>query len=642
MLRLAQPLLLLTFLTRDTITSPIRTSLIMKSSKPDFQANYVFPYNFIGGTDGLTSHLNRLQREASKNGDIKFIFPDGGEHRTYSPLFYIAAGNKLHTDFGEGDGGNVHVAEGKDLECAIEDILEKCYTKETLAGLWKAMNNVYPRVEGPRAVFQEPVLSTGLPEVLMPDFTIHLKELGDKVPVHSVKVHRFLLPIRIAYFKTQFSSAFRDAHAAEATFYTEEFTNCGLWAVISYVYGTELWSIFESYELDKHMNCSPISPSGSPDCSLYKTPGAKMPPVEIIDRLFEIVRAADFLQITDLKHWAHYSIVRMAHEFTCVGASCAHIVPYVLDRVYNCEVSDTWIFNKGLGLLSTRGMKGLWKRPLLKCNDAIITALVTRVCEEMSSNEQKMVEIYLRVHAHASLVATSDLKEDWHRKIIDPLLDHGALMAADKLDSSKITGPISIVLKAATPVKPGIHDLVTRATSPKTINQRNCPRIFRGIRRLEKAIAPIKSEALHEAKEALAVWLRKNWLTLSLTPAPNGREGNYFSTWDDKDQQRLATELKISVPELLAQEATNGGRKVRSSYAYDPAFRKVRSNFWEKGGSGSRGRRGGSGREDGKSKAAVAVDGWGNEGLSETGAEKGSLAGGRAVGGPADGGEVVF
>ncbi|PUU73638.1 hypothetical protein B9Z19DRAFT_1134844 [Tuber borchii] len=614
----------------------------MKSSKPQFQAYDVFPYDFMDGPDGLRPHLNQLQKDASKNGDIKFIFPDGEEYRTYSPLFYIAAGNKLHTDFGEGDGRNIHVAEDKDLERVIEKILEKCCAKETLEGLWKAMNDVYPRVEEPRAVFKEPVLSTGLPEVLMPDFTIHLKEMGDKVPVHSVKVHRFLLPIRIAYFRAQFSSAFRDAHATEATFYTEEFTNCGLWAVISYVYDTELWSMFGNYELDKHMNCSPVSPGGSPDCSLYKTPGAKMPPVEIIDRLFEIVRAADFLQITDLKHWAHYSIVRMAHEFTCIGASCANIVPYVLDRVYNCEVSDNWIFNKGLDLLSTRGIKGLWKRPLLKCNDAIITALVTKVREEMSANEQKMIEIYLRVHAHASLVATSDLKEDWHQKIIDPLLDHGALIAADKLDSSKITRPISTVLKAPTPVKPGIHDLITRAASPKTINQRNCSRVFRGIRRLEKDIAPTKFEALHEAKETLIAWLRKNWLTLSLTPAPDGHEGNYFSTWDDRDQQRLAAELKISVPELLAQEATNGGRRVRNSYAYDPAFGKVRSNFWEKGGSGSRGRRGGSGREDGKSKVVVAVDEWGNEGLSETGAEKGSLTGERVVGGPAGGGEMVF
>ena len=612
----------------------------MKSSKPQFQAYDVFPYDFMDGTDGLKPHLNQLQKDASKNGDIKFIFPDGEEHCTYSPLFYIAAGNKLHTDFGEGDGRNIHVAEDKGWQCVIKGLLEKCYTKETLEELWKAMNDEYPRVEGPRAGFQDPVLSTRLPEVLMPDFTIHLKELGDKVPVHSVKVHRFLLPIRMAYFKTQFSSAFRDAHATEATFYTEEFTNCGLWAVISYVYGTELWSMFGSYELDKHMNCSPVSPGGSPDCSLYKTPGAKTPPVEIIDRLFEIVRAADFLQITDLKNWAHYSIVRMAHEFTCVGASCAYIVPYVLDQVYNCEVSDNWIFNKGLGLLSTRGIKSLWKRPLLKCNDAIITALVTKVREEMSASEQKMIEIYLRVHAQVSLVATSEMKEDWHRKIIDPLLDHGALIAADKLDSSKIIRPISTVLKAATPVKPGIHDLITRAASPKTVNQRNCSRVFRGIRRLEKEIAPTKSEALHEAKETLIAWLRKDWLTLSLTPALDGHEGNYFSTWDDRDQQRLALELKISVSELLAQEATNGGRKVRNSYAYDPAFRKVKSNFWEKDGSGSRGRRGGSGREDGKSK--VVVDEWGNEGLSETGAEKGSSAGERVVGGPAGGSEMVF
>ncbi|KAG0644105.1 hypothetical protein HOY80DRAFT_218084 [Tuber brumale] len=546
----------------------------MRSSKSHFQAYDVFPYDFIDGTDGLMSHLSRLRKDSSENGDIRFIFSDGDEHRTYSPLFYIAAGNKLHTDFGEGDGRNVHVPEGKDLECVIEDILGKCCTKETLAGLWKAMNDVYPQAEGPRAAFQEPVLSAGLPEVLMPDFTIHLKEPGDKVPVHSAKVHRFLLPIRIAYFKTQFSSAFRDAHATEATFYTEEFTNFGLWAVISYVYDAELWSMFGSYELDKHMNSSPVSPGGSPDCTLYNTPSTKTPPVEIIDRLFEIVRAADFLQITDLKHWAHYSIVRMAHEFTCVGARCAHIVPYVLDQVYNCEVSDTWIFNKGLDLLSGRGIKGLWKRPLLKCNDAVITALVTKVREEMSASEQKMVEIYLRIHKHASLVATSNLREDWHQKIIDPLLDYGALIAADKLDSSKIIGPISTVLKATTIAKPGIHDLITRAASPKTINQKNCPRIFRGIRQLEKAIAPKKSEALREAKETVIIWLRKNWLSLSLIPAPDRREGNYFSAWGDKDQQLLAAELRIPVPELLAQETTNGGRKVRSSYAYDPAFGK--------------------------------------------------------------------
>ncbi|RPA98096.1 hypothetical protein L873DRAFT_1790446 [Choiromyces venosus 120613-1] len=649
----------------------------MRSSKLDTQVYDVFPYDFIGGPEGLKSHLSRLQKDASENGDINFVFADGEQHRTYSPLFYVAAGNVHHNVFGTGtaDGGkgNLYVPEGKDLECIIEAILEKCYTKETLAGLWKTMNEVPPRAEGPRAVFKEPVLKAGLSGVLAPDFTIHIKELGNPEPVYSARVHRFLLPIRIAYFRAQFSSAFRDAHATEATFYTEEFTNCGLWAVVAFVYDTELWTMFDGYNLDKHMNGSPVAPGGGPDCSLYSAPGgvnggnSKIPPVEIIDRLFEIVRAADFLQISDLKHWAHYSIVRMAHEFTCLGASCAHIVPYVLEQVHNCEVSDTWIYTKALNHLSTRGIGHLWKRPLLKCSEEITSAVVQKVHEEMRTSEQRMVEIYLRIHQHASLVATSNLKEDWHRRIIDPLLDAGALMAAEKLDNSKIVTPLSIVLKTTTFAKPAIHDLILRATSHKIINQSNCPRVFRGIRQLEKAIAPLKSDALCEARESVVLWLRKNWLSLSLLPAPGptfapigGRGGNYFSLWSEKDKHILAAELKISLIDLLAIDpttsssstASGGGARRGRSFAYDPAFGRVRTpasasssksrvRFWEKGG-GS-GSAGGSGRGGTAEAQVAAMDEWGNEGLSETGAEKGSLSGeGGAGAGSSVGGGVAL
>lgn len=585
----------------------------MRFSDVRSKAYQVFDFDFLAGNDGLQHQLVELSTDAQSNGDVEFSFPDGTRKRAYTPLFFIAAQNRLPELFGTVDSSGsmpvVHVT--VDLEAEVLAALQACYESRTLENLWSAMGCAEYQLASKFATFVAPSPQCDLPPSVAPDFTIQLKSPRARDPIFSIKVHRFLLPIRLSYFRAKFSSRFMDSGAPTATFHTEEFTPFSMWCVASYVYQAKPWDFFSGFaQLRAYIGDSPSGPHWTPTCASFGD--AEVPPKEIADRLIEIVLSADFLGVECLVNWAHYSLARFAHEFSCRGRGCSTIVPYVMDLVANNEFSDRWLFEKGIQSFSDRRSICMWKRPLLMCkNPAVVDTLLERVKESMC-NAEWTVEYFMRVEEVGRKTAMSDKKAEWAERIINPLLDHAAQCTANSFNQPAVVKSIANVLSSVNPSRPTIEAFLEKVVRNETIKANNCQQVLYGIRMLEKLLGTTKVQGVRDAKDRCINWFRRNYISLSVLPAPDGFEGNFFSTWNSHELDSLLEQMPQEAAEVIRPHS-----KVLNSYPVSENYRPVKSKF-PKQSRGKAEKRGREGERERRQDSSLSV--------SDAGADIGSDA----------------
>lgn len=594
----------------------------MRDSELSLSSSQVFNYDpySSGNGDTLAMHLKILREVAPTDGDAVFSLPDNSWIWVHSLLFYIAAGNKLPSDFGtprhlepssdavemasNGLGVAVpvlYVAEAE--EPHFKNVIDICYTADSLSGIWKAMG--YPVVVANGKELEIDVSrSPALPASLLPDFEIRLKEPKGGHSLFSVKVHKFLLARRIPYYETFFASGFGDASGTTSTVYTEEFTVFSLWAIASFTYNEMPQSMFESYP--DYIAPSPNTPNQSPCCASFDTT-RPIPALGVIDKLLQTAKSAHYLQATDLENWAHFFLCEMAHRFQCQGKGCTEFIPHILNLVCDNDLIDQWVFKKGIALLAQhKSITAMWKRPLLNCKPFVLESLIRSVqgCSEDENEMDRIVRLFVRLSNLQRHTSKSKNAIDWDNKLIAPLMDHTTEILASKFDSPDITHGLAAFFRGQNFSRPIGEELLERIVDNKILGERNCRQIFVGIIALTRLLG-YDVPKVGEARMKCIAWFERKWVTLSLTPAPgtprllvnvqrsgsgdnlepddksksepkkppaatDANERNFFSAWKQSELEELAKEIPAPVSDLLATSH-------RKKPPVDDRFRPVKS-----------------------------------------------------------------
>ncbi|KAF8476976.1 hypothetical protein BDZ91DRAFT_757573 [Kalaharituber pfeilii] len=462
-----------------------------------------------------------------------------------------------------------------------------------------------------------------------PDYTIELKseEFPDKV-LHTFRINRYLLGFRIPYFKNLFSSSFGDSDTMRSVFYTDTFTTESLQAICRYTY----------LLVEPSMELFWYSSNGNGDCGLlqkrvelYIAPAAEdeqirhrniiagapdstrnlcqqyfsdldsegnLPPLDTIDQVMAVLKAADYLGIDDLRLYMLRILRLLGHNFVCMGKGCASIVPRIMNAAYQgVNMPESILSNAVNHMSEVKAVNQLWKRSLIEVHPDILSRLVENVKENLVREQRitsgKSDPIKDTYRLYASLIRlrqqtskSKDTAKRWDDHLIVPLLDfctqqlarnfnwmdHGkSRLSADKAELTTVS------ISKLEDITKGLLEVIA---SPPVMCMETCEGIWRGFKNW-------RVEMLHEEAYKRAVaWFKKNWLTLSVAGARAGRgkmgtdvrgsigetgeatstglvldtltsarteeAGNFFSTWQESDVEALAKEIGTAVEDMLA------------------------------------------------------------------------------------------
>ncbi|KAH0602839.1 uncharacterized protein H6S33_008489 [Morchella sextelata] len=434
----------------------------MRVSPLSLPAQSVFRYDL---QEDLLNDLAKLRKMACDDGDVVFVLHGHDSVWVHSPLFYVASGNKLPTEFGNVIGKAIN-DRGKEVTIIsvpeknrpfVERFLQRSYTIESLELLWKAMGSDDVRLKNKdeRMEASTRSMKSTLPESMLPDFEISLGDLdGEETngwPRFSIKVHRFLLDIRVEYYqiKTRAGLRFKDPTPHCSKLSRAIFTDFSLWSIAMHVYcgipsaifgiDANLQDYITEPEVDKESRCSEFYKKG-------------LLPAEGVENLFlQISIAANFFLVTQLEDWAHFQTYRLAHQFQCTGNGCAEIIPYILQAVYDSDVTDEWMFNKGISWFSQlRNIPSLWKRSLIS-KSSVLPLLIERIKSSTVRDEdededreeenrfirgEEALELFIRLWKLRQYTSLTKSADKWDNNLINPLMGHATEVILEDLSNS--------------------------------------------------------------------------------------------------------------------------------------------------------------------------------------------------------------
>lgn len=460
----------------------------MRSSPLSLAAESVFQYDL---QRELIIDLNRLRKKACDDGDVVFILSDQTSIWAHSPLFYVAANNKLPMEFGTEAGTVINdrgiivtmlfVPEVNKLR--FEEVMNTCYTIENLALLWKAIGGDEVRFRLDREC-QHMEMDTSrvkptLPGLMLPDFEIHLRETGRELinepSSFSLKVHRFLLDARITYYqlKTRAGLKLKDTTPMSSNLSRMVFTEFSLWSIAMYVY-CGIPSII--FNLDPNLQDYITEPDSrlkkKSHCNEFRTEG-RLPAEGIEYGLLEIAKAANFLLASQLDNWAHFQLYRLAHRFQCAGSGCAELIPYIIDAVHCNDITDEWLFNTGISWLARyENIPHLWKWTLLH-KLKVIPLLIEKITEtdwEDSLDEEtrsrrgeNSIELFVRLWKLKQYTSMTKDSVRWCDELIEPLMEHSTQTVLEDLSNSITFNRLETLLNGMSFSKLAGEELLARA-----------------------------------------------------------------------------------------------------------------------------------------------------------------------------------
>lgn len=462
----------------------------MRSSPLSLAAESVFQYDL---QRELVIDLNRLRKKACDDGDVVFILSDQTSIWIHSPLFYVAANNKLPIEFGTGAGTAINdrgvtvmmifVSEEKRVK--FEEVLNTCYTISNLALLWRAIGGDEVRFrfdkECQHMEMDTSRVKSTLPTLMLPDFEIHLRETGRELinepSSFSLKVHRFLLDARITYYqlKTRAGLKFKDATPMSSNLSRMVFTEFSLWSIAMYVY-CGIPSIL--FDLDPNLQdyiAEPVAHDSclkkNSHCNEFRT--KKCLPAEGIEYgLLDIAKAANFLLAPELDNWAHFQLYRLAHRFQCTGSGCAEIIPYIIDAIYRSDITDEWLFNTGIAWLARyENIPHLWKWTLLH-KLKVIPLLIEKIMETDWENNldeetrsrrgENAIELFVRLWKLKQYTSMTKDSVRWYKELIEPLMEYSAQAVLDDFSNSVTFGRLETLLNGMSFSKLAGEELLAR------------------------------------------------------------------------------------------------------------------------------------------------------------------------------------
>lgn len=437
---------------------------MMRSSPLSLAAESVFQYDL---QRELVIDLNRLRKKACDDGDVVFILSDQTSIWIHSPLFYVAANNKLPIEFGTEAGTVINdrgvtvmmIFVSEEKRSKFEEILNTCYTISNLALLWRAIGGDEVRFrfdkECQHMEMDTSRVKSTLPTLMLPDFEIHLRETGRELinepSSFSLKVHRFLLDARITYYqlKTRAGLKFKDATPMSSNLSRMVFTEFSLWSIAMYVY-CGIPSIL--FNLDPNLQDYITEPVAH-DSHLKKTSHCnelrtkKRLPAEGIEYgLLDIAKAANFLLAPELDNWAHFQLYRLAHRFQCTGSGCSEVIPYIIDAIHRSDITDEWLFNTGIAWLARyENIPHLWKCTLLH-KLKVIPLLIEKIMETDWENNldeetrsrrgENAIELFVRLWKLKQYTSMTKDSVRWYKELIEPLMEYSAQAVLDDFSNS--------------------------------------------------------------------------------------------------------------------------------------------------------------------------------------------------------------
>lgn len=459
----------------------------MRSSPLSLAAESVFQYDL---QRELVIDLNRLRKKACDDGDIVFILSDQTPIWVHSPLFYVAANNKLPMEFGTEAGTAINdrgiivtmlfVPEENKLK--FEEVMNTCYTIENLALLWKAIGGDEVRFRLDREcqhmeIDTSRVRST-LPTLMLPDFEIHLRETGRELinepSSFSLKVHRFLLDARITYYrlKTRSGLKLKDTTPMSSNLSRMVFTEFSLWSIAMYVYCGIPSIIFNlDPNLQDYITEPAIGLKRNSYCNEFRTE-RRLPAEGIEYGLLEIAKAANFLLAPELDNWAHFQLYRLAHRFQCTGSGCAELIPYIIDAIHCSDITDEWLFNTGISWLARyENIPHLWKWTLLH-KLKVIPLLIEKIMETdwescmdeetRSRRGENSIELFVRLWKLKQYTSMTKDSVRWHSELIEPLMVHATQVVLEDLSNSVTFNRLETLLNGMSFSKLAGEELLAR------------------------------------------------------------------------------------------------------------------------------------------------------------------------------------
>lgn len=462
----------------------------MRSSPLSLAAESVFQYDL---QHELIIDLKRLRKNACDDGDVVFILSDQTSIWVHSPLFYVAANNKLPIEFGT-DAGKAINDRGlvvmmlfvpDEKRAGLEEVLNTCYTISNLALLWKAIGGDEVRFHLDREC-QHMEMDTSrvkstLPTLMLPDFEIHLRETGRELinepSSFSLKVHRFLLDARITYYqlKTRAGLKLKDVTPMSSNLSRMVFTEFSLWSIAMYVY-CGIPSII--FNLDPNLQdyiTEPVTHDSrlkkNSHCNEFRT--KKRLPAEGIEYgLLEIAKAANFLLASELDNWAHFQLYRLAHRFQCTGSGCAELIPYIIDAIHCSDITDEWLFNTGISWLARyENIPHLWKWTLLH-KLKVIPLLIEKIMETdwengldeetRSGRGENAIELFVRLWKLNQYTSMTKDSVRWYNELIGPLMKHSAQVVLEDFSNSATFNRLEVLLNGMSFSKLAGEELLAR------------------------------------------------------------------------------------------------------------------------------------------------------------------------------------
>ena len=431
---------------------------------------------------------------------------------------------------------------------------------------------------------------------LATDYTIRLKCHETGKIVSTFAVSRFLLGLRIPYFRNMFSSGMADSDTSTSTLYTDIISLEALIVVCRYVYLLDsgwMLPLFWFYTpdcTDKIQLRKNIERYISPPRRIRRTHRARrtrppnkcedyfeamdtstgdtfLPP-SIINHIVNVIKAADYLSLDDLKLYMVARLQELAHDFLCDGQGCAKLLPRILDTVYlDMNIPKSILESVVQQLGRTQSIMQLWKRPLIMVRPEALEYLVEKIKNRFLRSRytvqgqlspegvgecyllySQLTDLRMQVEAKSKNTTT-----EWEEKLISPLHDFCIPCLAANLAWFPRDSPSEHHIRL-------LKDIIS---SRYMVNGD-----YEEVWKLRSKV---------QGQDTLN-WFKKNWLNLSLTPpqpnrkvnvcssTPNASrkrtvsEPNFFSTWTENSQKDLALELGVEVDDLLARGHTRGHR----------------------------------------------------------------------------------
>ena len=344
------------------------------------------------------------------------------------------------------------------------------------------------------------------------------------------------------------------------------------------------------------------------------------PTVSIITHLVNVIKAADYLGLDDLKSYITHTLAEVAHNFHCYCSGCAVLLPKMLDTVYHESIVPRSLLDNLVKILGqTKAVQKLWRIGLITMSPEATSHLLTHMLSRIRHDQEGGT-----LAAFALYVALAKLHRQVCRKSRDPDAWEGLLGPLMKdilprLLAADLCWCESPVLRKAAGLDVDIIQGLVQHITSSFMARETCENIW-------GMVSNRKLEFWDEqAMKSVVEWFKKEWLSLSITPPepdprmcasppPGGGGGvvakaprmkepyepNFFATWNRRDLALLGQEMGVEVEDLLARGHRAGlpPRTPRRSMGNHPTTTTTNTttNTTRSGGVNTAGRGRGRGR----------------------------------------------